>query len=344
MSWIKRKVIITGGAGFIGSTLTDALLSKGAEVTVVDKLLSPAASWIWSAKLKRLSEIYKKYGYNDVQIKVIDLYSDRERFQLLAENYDVVFHLSAVFGGREFVDTQQAECSKMLAIDHNVISASYEAGISHLHYSSSACVYPPSLNKPDVLLKEDDILSVGEGWDSSDNLYGFAKLMGEMQLLAYYKERGFKSSACRYLTVYGSGEFDSSHAITALVGKALDKQDPYEVWGTGNQERGFTYVDDIVNGSILAAEKIEDATAVNLGWDKRYKIRDVAEMILRLSDHKPSKIFYNTSKPEGPFSRALDISLAKKLLGWEPKVDLEEGLVKAIEWHKKLRQENLLTH
>ncbi|HLA22473.1 MAG TPA: NAD-dependent epimerase/dehydratase family protein [Nitrosopumilaceae archaeon] len=344
MDWAKRKVIVTGGAGFIGSTLVDALLSKGAEVTVVDKLLFPAASWIWQAKLQRLSDIYQKHGYKDAQIHVIDLNSEKERFQLLAQKHDTVFHLSAVFGGREFVDTQQVECSKMLAIDHNVISTSYEAGISHLHYSSSACVYPPSLNKPDVLLKEDDILSTGEGWNTSDNLYGFAKLMGEMQLLAYYKERGFKSSACRYLTVYGPGGFDSSHAISALIGKALHHQDPYEVWGTGNQERGFTFVSDIVNGSMLAAEKISDATAVNLGWDKRYKIRDVAETILRLSGHKPSKIHFDTSKPEGPFSRALDISLAKKLLGWEPKVDLEEGLTRSIEWHKKLEQTNLLKH
>jgi len=344
MDWAKRKVIVTGGAGFIGSTLVDELLSKGAEVTVVDKLLFPAASWIWQAKLQRLSDIYQKHGYKDAQIHVIDLNSEKERFQLLAQKHDTVFHLSAVFGGREFVDTQQVECSKMLAIDHNVISTSYEAGISHLHYSSSACVYPPSLNKPDVLLKEDQILTTGEGWDSSDNLYGFAKLMGEMQLLAYYKERGFKSSACRYLTVYGPGGFDSSHAISALIGKALHNQDPYEVWGTGNQERGFTFVSDIVNGSMLAAEKISDATAVNLGWDKRYKIRDVAETILRLSGHKPSKIHFDTSKPEGPFSRALDITLAKKLLGWEPKVDLEEGLARTVEWHKKLEQTNLLKH
>lgn len=344
MNWSKRQVIVTGGAGFIGSTLVDALLEKGAEVTVVEKLLFPNASWIWKAKFGRLSDIYQKHGYKDAQLQIIDLYSERDHFQLLAQNFDVVFHLSAIFGGREFVDTQEAECSKMFVIDHNVISASAEAGVSHVHYSSSACVYPPSLNKPDILLKEDHILSTGEGWKTSDNLYGFAKLMGEMQLLAYYRERGLKSSACRYLTVYGPGGFDSSHAISALIGKALHHQDPYEVWGTGNQERGFTFVTDIVNGSVLAAEKISDATAVNLGWDKRYKISDVAKLILKLSGHTPNKIHYDTTKPEGPFSRALDISLAKKLLGWEPKVDLEEGLASTIEWHSQLEQVNTLKH
>jgi nucleoside-diphosphate-sugar epimerase len=337
MNWSKKRVIVTGGAGFIGSNVVDRLLTLGASVTVVDKLLIPGKSFVWSAKLGRLSEIFRKHG-GDLDLQMIDLEKDIDRFQLLAKDFDIVFHLSAVFGGREFVDKHQVECSKMLAIDHNVISSSYEAGVEHLNYSSSACVYAPSLNQPNKLLREDDILSTPEGWHSSDNLYGFAKLMGEMQLLSYHSERGFKSSVCRYLTVYGPGEFDGSHAIAALVEKSLDKQDPYVVWGSGNQERGFTYVEDIVNGSILASEKISDATPVNLGWDKRYSIKELAMLILKSSGHRPHQIKFDTSKPEGPFSRALDISRAKSLLGWTPRVNLEEGLEKTVSWHRSVRQ------
>jgi len=339
MNWAKRRVIVTGGAGFIGGALVDRLLDLGALVTVVDKLLLSNRSWVWEAKLRRLSDIFHGHGFSDSGMAIIDLATDKDRFQLLAEKHDIVFHMSAVFGGREFVDTRQADCSKMLAIDHNVISASYEAGVERMHYASSACVYPPSLNKPGRLLKEEDILSTGEGWRSSDNLYGFAKLMGEMQLMVYNKEQGFKSSASRYLTVYGPGEFDTSHAIAALIEKALSEQDPYVVWGSGKQERGFTYVDDIVNGTILAAEKITDATPVNLGWNKRYKIRDVAKLILDASGHRPKQVFFDKSKPEGPFSRALDITRAKTLLGWEPRIDLEEGLRRTVQWHKEVRKE-----
>ncbi len=299
MNWANRKVIVTGGAGFIGGAVVDKLLQMGASVTVVDKLLLPNQSSLWEAKLKRLSEIYSRSGLGDVRMEAIDLAVDSYRFQLLAQKHDTVFHLSAVFGGREFVDTRQADCSKMLAIDHNVISASSEAGIERLHYSSSACVYPDSLQLDrSYLLKENDILSTGEGWKSSDNLYGFAKLMGELECRVFHDERGMKTSVCRYLTVYGPGEFDSSHAISALVGKALDKQDPFVVWGSGDQERGFTYVDDIARGSILATEKIMDGTPVNLGWDKRYAIREVASKILNISGHRPSKVIYDKSKPE----------------------------------------------
>lgn len=339
MNWSKRRVLVTGGAGFIGSALVDRLLGLGASVTVVDRLITKEPSWIWDAKLTRLSRIYSRHGLTSPALECIDLSTERDRFQLLATAHDAVFHLAAVFGGREFVDVHQTECSRMLAIDHNVISASFEAGVEHLHYSSSACVYPPSLNIPGHLLREDDVLRTGEGWKSSDNLYGFAKLMGEMQLIALHTEHGFKSSASRYLTVYGPGELDASHAIAALIEKALDGQDPFVVWGSGNQERGFTFVDDIVSGSILAAESVTDASPVNLGWDKRYRIRDVADLILRTSGHTPRSVRYDRSKPEGPFSRALDIERARSL-GWEPRVDLEEGLRKTIDWHRGWRLED----
>jgi nucleoside-diphosphate-sugar epimerase/intein/homing endonuclease len=761
VKWSSQRVIVTGGAGFIGSNMVDALLTLGAEVVVVDKLQLSSGSLAWNKKLIRLEEIFKKHGIEKIPLEICDLESDKQKFQIIAKDCDAVFHLSAVFGGREFVDTRQADCSKMLSIDHNVIDAAYAAGVERFAYASSACfpagtkvwtpegkkniedivegdelvdhlgcigrvsgvsarphsgtvkrvwitgfnkpidatpehpflienkgktkwtpaeevtkgsrvliprvmiagrrptidlrpmmsdreiaytkarhlegasrqatvlllttygvqnpegryygwmkygekpvrfravegvhstidvdpdvawwlglyvaegwtegerspsqivislgnepelearaldvaskklglemhrrglkgqqgvkleathpllaewlaenfgnrargkripnlmlqadeetvrnflrgyiegdgcvskrsegrrprilwstvskdlsaglqvlvarlglspgygrrkavktvqdrkvnsveptqsyldgwqsvdllrqldmcpptmenspkyqrarkvvtsegewisrlvrkvedvpfqglvyncevtpnhsylvndgiavhncVYPDSLQKdPEYLLKESDILSTGEGWLSADNLYGFAKLMGELQCIVFHKEKGMKTSACRYLTVYGPGEYDTSHAISALIEKGLDKMDPYVVWGSGNQQRGFTYVTDIVKGSILASEKITDGTAINLGWDKRYTIKEVAEMILKITKLK-SKMAFDKSKPEGPFSRALDISLAKKLTGWVPKVDLYEGLEKTIAWHKTLR-------
>lgn len=329
-----RSVLVTGGTGFIGSNLVDALLARGLDVVVADKVMAPNASpAVWKRRLDRYLEICKEHEA-EPKLEVIDLSVERERLKdILVKNHvDTVFMLSAVFGGRAFVDEQQADCSFGFSIDQNTIRACHESGtVERISYSSSACVYPPSLNKPGYLLKEGDVLSTGEGFASSDNLYGFQKITTEMTLKVFSQEYGLKTSSCRYLTVYGPGEFPTTHAISMLCQRALAREDPFVVWGSGEQERGFSYVTDIVEGQILAAEKTADGTAVNLGWDKRYKIKDVASMIVDVVGYRP-KIVFDKSKPEGPFSRALDVSLAKKLLGWTPKIDLHEGLELTISW------------
>jgi len=249
MEWSGRSVLVTGGTGFIGSNVVDMMLSKGAKVIAADRLIAPnASSDVWKKRLDRYYEICKCHG-TDTQLEIIDLSTERERFKhiLTKNDVDTVFMMSAVFGGRAFVDQQQAACSIGFAIDQNTIRACQEAGtVERISYSSSACVYPPSMNKPDYLLKESDILSTGEGWASSDNLYGFQKIMTEMTLKAFSQEHGIKTSSCRFLTVYGAGEFPTSHAISMLCGRALMRENPFTVWGSGEQERGFTYVTDIV--------------------------------------------------------------------------------------------------
>jgi nucleoside-diphosphate-sugar epimerase len=340
MDWSQHSVLVTGGTGFIGSVLVDALLSRGAHVIAADQLIAPnASSDVWKKRLDRYHTICRKHDA-EMNLEIIDLSTERERFKHILTKHDIdtVFMLSAVFGGRGFVDEQQAACSIGFAIDQNTIRACQESGtVERITYSSSACVYPPSLNKPGYLLKESDVLSTGEGFASSDNLYGFQKIMTEMTLKVFHKEHGLKTSACRFLTVYGAGEFPTTHAISMLCERALEKEDPFVVWGSGEQERGFTYVTDIVEGQMLAAEKISDGTGVNLGWDKRYKIKDVVKMILEICAHKPMNVLYDKTKPEGPFSRALDMSLARKLLDWEPRVNLRQGLEMTINWMKERR-------
>jgi len=335
LNWNERSVLVTGGTGFIGSELVNALLNrKVTRLVVADQLMAPNVSAdTWKRRLDRYYALYRKHEV-EPHLEIIDLSSERERLKtiLTKNNVDTVFMLSAVFGGRGFVDTQQSACSIGFAIDQNTIRACHESGtVERINYSSSACVYPPSLNKPEYLLKESDVLSTGEGLSSSDNLYGFQKIMTEMTLSVFSQEHGLKTSSCRFLTVYGAGEFPTTHAISMLCERALRREDPFVVWGSGEQERGFTYVTDIVEGQILSAEKITDGTAVNLGWDTRYKIKEVVNMILEIVGYKPRVVFDKT-KPEGPFSRALDVSLAKRLLGWTPKVELSEGLKMTIDW------------
>ena len=189
---------MTGGTGFIGSNLVDALLARGLDVVVADKLMAPNASPIvWKRRLDRYFEICKRHE-TEPKLEIIDLSTERERLKdIIKKNgVDTVFMLSAVFGGRAFVDQQQADCSFGFAIDQNTIRACYESGtVQRIGYSSSACVYPPSLNKPGYLLKESDVLCTGEGDASSDNLYGFQKITTEMTLRAFSQEYGLKASS-----------------------------------------------------------------------------------------------------------------------------------------------------
>ena len=168
---------------------------------------------------------------------------------------------------------------------------------------------------------------------------------------AFHKQYGLNGCSLRFVTAYGPRE-NETHAIIALIYKAVEKMDPYQIWGDGNQERDFTYVEDIVDGCLLAAEKqIDDGSAVNLGTGTRYKIKEVVNMIFEILNWKPKEFVFETDKPVGVLSRALDNSKAKQLLGWEPKFTLKEGLTKTIEWyvntHKsagKIKDDLLLEH
>ena len=203
----------------------------------------------------------------------------------------------------------------------------------------------------DYKLKETDSNTSNlDSYLSADIEYGWAKLMSEVQMNAFKKQFGLKGCPVRFVTAYGPRE-NETHAIIAFIYKAVEKMDPYEIWGNGQQERDFTYVEDIVDGTMLCAEKISDMTPINLGTGVRYKMTDVAQMVFKILGWTPKKISFDTSKPTGAVSRALDNSLAKELLGWEPRFSLQEGLKKTIEWytknHKqqgKIDQASLLEH
>jgi UDP-glucose 4-epimerase len=258
--------------------------------------------------------------------------ADISQARAVTREQEIVVHEAAVFGGRGFVDTRPADCCECLAITHNVVKAAHEAGVDRVHYASTACVYPFSLQDEydsTYLLREEDAFR--DGVASCDRAYGWAKFMGEIELRSFHEQYGLKGSICRYVTAYGDHENDT-HAIVALIRRAVERKDPYVVWGTGEQDRDFTFVDDIVEGTLLATEKITDGTPINLGTGQRHKIKDVVRTILRLTGHTPSQLVFDPTKPVGVVSRALDNSRAKALLGWEPRVDLETGLRRTIDW------------
>lgn len=318
MDWNGRRVLVTGGTSFIGSHLVDVLVDRGARVRVVDDLSSG-----------RLENIGRYVNSGEVDFIQADL-KNPDVAQRAVRGMSIVFHLAADHGGRGYVDLHQAACSTNLMLDGMLFHACYGAKVDKVVYASSGCVYPNHLQSDptEMLYLTEDL--VGPPFDA-DNMYGWAKLMGEMTLRSYYKDWGMKSASCRYFTVYGERGHEN-HAVIAMIAKTFIRQDPFVVWGNGEQIRNWTHVSDIVRGTILAAEKIEDGTAVNLGTMERTRVVDAVKEVLRYTGHK-ADIEFQPEMPTGPVNRVADNSLAKKLLGWEPQVKFMDGLHRTADWY-----------
>jgi nucleoside-diphosphate-sugar epimerase len=318
VNWSEKKVLVTGGASFIGSALVDALVEREARVRVVDNLSSG-----------KLSNLRRHLAAATVEFVEADLLEPGVAREAM-EGIDVVFHLAADHGGRGYVDLHQTACATNLALDGQIFRAGCEAGVEKLVFASSGCVYPNYLqtNPERILYLTED--KVGPPYDA-DNLYGWAKLMGEMTLRAYAREHGMRSASCRYFTVYGERGHEN-HAVIAMIARAFIGQNPFIVWGNGEQIRNWTYVGDIVAGTILAAERIDDGTAVNLGTTERVRVLDAVHEVLRYTGHS-AEIELHPEMPTGPMNRVADNSLAARLLGWEPRVKFREGLHRTIDWY-----------
>ena len=318
MNWKGKHVLVTGGTSFIGSSLADALVSRGAIVRVVDDLSTGRYEYI-SRLVESGSVEFIKGDLLDAEIATRSV-----------RGIEYLFHLAAIHGGRGYVDLHNVECSMNLILDGQLFREAVKAHVEKIIFASSGCVYPNHLQSDpakEVYLTED---LVGPPYDA-DNMYGWAKLMGELTLRHFVKQGLLKAASCRYFTVYGPrGKED--HAVIAMIARAFIQQNPFEVWGTGEQIRNWTYIDDIVEGTILAAEGIDDGTAVNLGTMERIRVVDAAAMILRrMGVEVPLKFL--PDMPTGPYNRVAANQFAKELIGWEPRIPFREGIVKTIDWY-----------
>ena len=316
--WSGKLVLVTGGASFIGSTLTDQLLARGAKVRIVDDLTS--------GHLNNLRDHLRGGNLDFLHADLREQGVTRAAMQ----GVHTVFHLAADHGGRGYVDLHQAGPASNFFLDGLVFAEALRAKVKKVVFASSGCVYPNFLQsdiKKELYLSED----LTKGPNDADNTYGWAKLMGEFTLQAYAKEHGLGAASCRYFTVYGPRGIEN-HAVIAMIARAFLKKDPFEVWGDGTQIRNWTYVDDIVEGTLLAGEKINDGTAINLGTMERICVLDAAKLVCEFSGHH-ADIKLLPHMPTGPLNRVADNSLARKLLGWQPKTLFRNGLRRTIDWY-----------
>jgi UDP-glucose 4-epimerase len=316
--WRGVTTLVTGGASFIGSHLVDRLVDLGAIVRVVDNLSSG-----------RLQNLQRHLAANRIELIEGSLLNPDVLSQAVARQ-QFIFHLAADHGGRGYVDLHQAACASNLALDSMLFLAAKRAGAEKVVYASSGCVYPnyKQQDPTESLFLSEEM--VGPPFDA-DNMYGWAKLMGEMTLKAYVSDWGMKAASCRYFTVYGErGKED--HAVIAMIARAFIKQNPFDVWGNGQQVRNWTYVGDIVDGTIKAAENIDDGTAVNLGTMERTRVIDAVCEVLRYTGHHAT-IRFLPEMPTGPMNRVADNALALERLNWRPTVGFIDGLHRTIDWY-----------
>jgi GDP-L-fucose synthase len=298
--WGGRAVVVTGGAGFLGSAVTRDLRELGAEARVVRQA--------------------------DFDLR------DPVAARAAVDGAEAVIHLAANVGGIGFNRANPAPLVyDNLMMTANIFEASRAAGVAKLVSACTVCAYPKHTAAP---FSEDDLW---DGYPEESNApYGLAKKMMLVLSDAYRRQYGFDSCAPIVANLYGPNDnfdLESSHVIPAMIRKfveAVDRDDEtVTLWGTGNPSREFLYVDDAARGLLLAAEHLDVSDPVNLGVGVETKIRDLAETIARLTGFEGT-IEWDSSRPDGQPKRYLDVSRARELIGFAARVALDDGLARTI--------------
>lgn len=316
--WKGRKVLITGGSGFIGSNLAARLVALGSSVRVADNLER--------GRLEFLQSVLDRIEFLQLDLR------DCSSCQRACAAQDVVFHLASKVGGISYYLEQPGKVmAQNLLLDINMWQAAQRAGVQFYLYTSSAHVYPRGLQgSPDSsLLREEDAYPA-----DPELSYGWAKLMGE-RLIEYQVAEGspLRAAIVRLIGVYGPHQdvdLATGSALPVFIRRAIEyPRTPFVVFSSGRETRSYCYVDDVVEAMLRCVEKTQLQPVVgplNIGREERATIGELAETIVAISG-KDIKIQYDASRPTVIWGQTLDCSKARKLLErWQPKIPLAEGL------------------
>jgi GDP-D-mannose 3', 5'-epimerase len=318
---MSKKILVTGGAGFIGGHLVDRLISEGFQVTVIDNF--------WRGKRENL---LKDAGESVCEIIEADL-AQPDQANKLIKGYDWVIHLADIVCGVNFALANELFIfHQNILINTNVLNACIVNGVENYVYVGTACSYPKHLQDSyDVTtLKEDQTYPA-----EPESSYGWSKLMGEYEALLALSEKRLNIGVLRLHNVYGErAEYlpGRSQVIPSLIYKAVSYPEvDYEVWGSGQQYRDFIHVQDVVRGICSLMDKGMNQGLIQIGSGVATSIRNLCETIIETSEKDITPTF-TLQMPEGDRGRIADYSLAKQILGWEPQIGLKEGISRTYEW------------
>ena len=318
------KILVTGGAGLIGSNVVKRFLSLGHEVHVADNL--------WRGKLENLYNNCHPIVDLDSHFHQVDL-QNYDNCVAVSKNIDVVIHLADIVAGINFVFANELFLYRAnVVMNSNMLDAAILNNVKKYLYVGTACSYPEKmqaeLNPPPF--KEEDAYPA-----SPESAYGWSKLMGEYECELAQKEGKIETGILRLHNVYGPPcemSPEKSQVIPSLCRKAIKfPEEEFIVWGSGEQRRAFLYVEDVVDAIQALLEKGMNNGVIQIGPNESVSIADIAKKIVALSG-KDIDIQFDNSKPEGDKDRSADSSKARKIIGWTQKISIDEGLNLTYQW------------
>ena len=315
--WQGRKVLVGGGAGFIGSYLCRMLVEAGATVAVADNLER--------GRKENLASIWDQIVFHQMDLTSLD------NCLRVTQGVNTVFNLAAKACGVEYSQHHHGEMMTYNALlGLNLLEAARQNHVERFLVVSTSCVYPEDAEIP---IREEAFTGVPEKINEG---YALGKIAAEQQAAYFAKEYGMKIVVARPNNAYGAGDVwdgEKSHVIPALIKRVLDGEDPLVAWGSGQQSRAFVHARDIARAFMLLVEHHADPAPINVGHENETTIAEVVRMICDFSERHP-RIVFDTSKPEGALRKSLSSARLKKATGgFTPEVSIEKGLREMVEWY-----------